>query len=111
MIYKFRRIAKPKISRQKINNFIPFIDRYFIKKSIASKDDKKAVVKPNIKGIKLDVVNSSKEEINSTIAARVIAGIPKIKENFAASFLFQPVKSAVEIVTPDRETPGKIANA
>ena len=49
--------------------------------------------------------------MNSTIAAKVMAGMPKIKENFAASFLFHPVKSAVEIVTPDLETPGKIANA
>ena len=49
--------------------------------------------------------------MNSTIAAKVMAGRPKIKENFAASFLFHPVKSAVEIVTPDLETPGKIANA
>ena len=43
--------------------------------------------------------------------ANVIAGIPKRKENFAASFLSHPDKSAIEIVTPDLETPGKIANA
>ena len=52
-----------------------------------------------------------KEEINSTIAAREIAGMPKIKENFAASLLSQPDIKAVEIVTPDLETPGKMANA
>jgi len=52
-----------------------------------------------------------KEEINSTIAAREIAGIPKRKENFAASPLSHPDIKALEIVTPDLETPGKIANA
>tara|TARA_B100000886_G_C20144872_1_gene375522 strand:+ start:389 stop:574 length:186 start_codon:yes stop_codon:yes gene_type:complete len=55
--------------------------------------------------------NSLKEKINSTIAAREIAGIPKRKENFAASPLSQPVIKAVEIVTPDLEKPGIIANA
>ena len=49
--------------------------------------------------------------MNSTIAAREIAGKPKRKENFAASVLFQPDSIAVEIVTPDLDTPGKIANA
>ena len=49
--------------------------------------------------------------MNSTIAAKDIAGIPKINENFAASFFFHPDKGAVEIVTPDLETPGKIAKA
>ena len=52
-----------------------------------------------------------KEEINSTIAASVIAGIPKRKENFAASPLSHPEIKALEIVTPDLETPGKMANA
>ena len=47
----------------------------------------------------------------STIEARKIAGIPIKKENFAASALFHPDNSAVEIVTPDLEKPGKIANA
>ena len=54
---------------------------------------------------------SLKEEINSTIAAREIAGIPKRKENLAASPLSHPDIRALEIVTPDLETPGKIANA
>ena len=55
--------------------------------------------------------NSLKEKINSTIAAREIAGIPKRKENFAASPLSHPDIKALEIVTPDLETPGKMANA
>ena len=49
--------------------------------------------------------------MNSTIAAREIAGIPNRKENFAASLLSQPVIRAVEIVIPDLEKPGTIANA
>ena len=51
------------------------------------------------------------ENMNSTIAANEIAGIPKRKENLAASLLSHPDRSAVEIVTPDLETPGIIANA
>ncbi len=49
--------------------------------------------------------------MNSTIAAIEIAGMPKRKENLAASALPQPEIKAVEIVTPDLETPGTIANA
>jgi len=49
--------------------------------------------------------------MNSTIAAREIAGMPKRKEYFAASPLSQPDVRAVEIVTPDLETPGKMAKA
>ena len=49
--------------------------------------------------------------MNSTIAATEMAGIPKRKENFAASFLSHPVIRAVEIVIPDLDTPGIIANA
>ena len=49
--------------------------------------------------------------MNSIIAAIEIAGIPKRKENFAASTLFHPDTKAVEIVMPDLETPGKIAKA
>ena len=37
--------------------------------------------------------------------------MPKRKENFAASLRSQPDTRAVEIVTPDLETPGKIAKA
>ena len=69
------------------------------------------VISPTIKGGKLNDEYLSKVEINSTIAAKEMAGMPKRKENFAASSLSQPDTSAVEIVTPDLETPGKIANA
>ena len=94
-----------------INIFNPFDEKYFNKKSIASKEDKNAVIRPTIRGGKPNEKNSSKEEINSTIAAREIAGIPKRKENFAASLLSHPDNKALEIVIPDLETPGKIANA
>ena len=40
-----------------------------------------------------------------------MAGIPKINENFAASLRLQPDARQVEMVTPDLETPGKIAKA
>ena len=66
---------------------------------------------PTKRGKNLNVVNSFKEKRNSTIAASDIAGIPKRKEYFAASLLFQPIKSELEIVIPDLETPGIIANA
>ena len=49
--------------------------------------------------------------MNSTIPEREIAGIPKRKENFAASPLSHPEIRAVEIVMPDLEMPGKIAKA
>ena len=45
----------------------------------------------------------------STKAANDIAGIPSKKENFAASTLSQPSKSAIVMVIPDLETPGIIA--
>ncbi len=48
--------------------------------------------------------------MSSTKAAKEMAGIPKIKENLAASPLSQPETKAVEMVTPDLETPGKMAN-
>ena len=69
------------------------------------------VIRPKIRGKKLNELNSLKEEINSTIAAIEIAGMPKRKENLAASLLSQPDTKAVEIVTPDLETPGIIARA
>ena len=78
---------------------------------MANKEDIKVVIRPTIKGKKLNVENAFKEDINSTIAAREIAGMPKRNENFAASPLSQPKTRAVEIVTPDLETPGKIAKA
>ena len=68
-------------------------------------------MRPTIRGINLKEEISLKEEINSTIAAIEIAGIPKRKENLAESALSHPDIKAVEIVTPDLETPGMIANA
>ena len=94
-----------------IKIFNPFEEIYFIKKSIANKEDKNVVDRPRKRGGKPNEKKSLKEEINSTIAARKIAGIPKRKENLAASPLSQPNIKALEIVTPDLETPGKIANA
>ena len=78
---------------------------------IANNEDTNVVARPTISGGKLKVENLFKDERNSTTAAREIAGIPKIKENFAASPLTQPDTKAVEIVTPDLDTPGKIAKA
>ena len=109
--YKFKRITTPKITRQIINIFNPWEEKYFNKKSIANKDDKNVVIRPTQRGRKPNEKKSLKEEINSTIAAREIAGIPRRKENFAASPLSHPDIRALEIVTPDLETPGKIANA
>ena len=94
-----------------INIFNPFDEKYFNKKSIANREDKNVVVRPTRRGKKPNAKKSLKEEINSTIAAREIAGIPKRKENFAASPLSHPAIKALERVIPDLETPGKIANA
>ena len=94
-----------------INIFNPFDEKYFNKKSIANKEDKNVVTRPTKRGRKPNEKNSLKEEINSTIAAREIAGIPKRKENLAASPISQPDIRALEIVTPDLETPGIIAKA
>ena len=94
-----------------INIFNPFEEKYFNKKSIANNEETNVVVSPKTRGKKLNEENLSKEEMNSTIAAIEIAGMPKIKENLAASTLSQPVTKAVEIVMPDLEMPGKIANA
>ena len=89
----------------------PLEDTYFIKKSIANKEVKKVVINPNNKGRNGNVENWFIELKNSTTAANEIAGIPIKKENLAASFLSQPNKSAIEIVAPDRDTPGIIAKA
>ena len=86
-------------------------EKYFNKKSIANKDDKNVVMRPTKRGRKPNEKKSLNEEINSTIAAREIAGIPKRKENFAASALSHPDIKALDIVIPDLETPGKMANA
>ena len=48
---------------------------------------------------------------NSTKAANEIEGIPRRKENLTASFLSHPENSAIEIVAPERDTPGIIAKA
>ena len=94
-----------------MNNFKPFEEKYFNKNSIANNEDKNDVVSPAIRGKKPIKENSLKEKKNSLIAAIEIAGIPNIKENFAASTLSQPDTKAVEIVIPDLETPGNIAKA
>ena len=94
-----------------INIFNPFDEKYFKKKLIANKEDTNVVTRPTKRGKNPKDEKSLKEEINSTIAAREIAGIPKRKENFAASPLSHPDIKALEMVTPDLETPGKIANA
>ena len=107
--YKFRSMTKPNTTLQIINNFKPFEEKYFNKKSIANKEDKNAVTRPTIRGGNFSNEKSLKKEINSTTAAKEIAGIPKRKDNFTASFLSHPVIRAVEIVTPDLETPGKMA--
>ena len=86
-------------------------EKYFNNKSIANNDDKNVVIIPTKRGRNPNEKKSLKEEINSTIAVREIAGSPKRKENFAASPLSHPVIRALEIVIPDLETPGKIANA
>ena len=94
-----------------INILKPCVEKYLNKKLIANREDKNVVIRQTISWDKLVELNSFKEEINSAIAAREIAGIPKRKENLAASVLSQPEISAVEIVTPDLETPGKTAKA
>ena len=94
-----------------INIFSPFDEKYFNKKSIANKEVNNVVIRPTKRGKKPNEKKSLNEEINSTIAAIEIAGIPRRKENFAASALSHPDIKALEIVTPDLETPGKIANA
>ena len=78
---------------------------------IANNEEINVVVRPTTRGKKLNEENSLKEEKNSTIAAIDIAGMPKRKENLAASPLSQPDTRAVEILIPDLETPGKIAKA
>ena len=69
------------------------------------------MVRATIRGKNPNEEDSLKEDMNSTIAARDIAGIPNRKENLAASPLSQPEIRAVERVIPDLETPGKIAKA
>ena len=94
-----------------INIFKPFEEKNFNKKSIAINEDKNVVKRPTKKGREPNEKISLNEEINSTIAAREIAGIPNRKENLAASLLSHPDIRAKEIVIPDLETPGIMANA
>ena len=81
-----------------VNIFNPYEEKYFNKKSIASKEVKNVVISPTKRGRKPKEKKSLREEINSTMAAREIAGIPKRKENFAASPLSHPDIRALEIV-------------
>ena len=69
------------------------------------------VKRPTINGKKPNEFNSLKEKMNSIIAAKEMAGMPRRNENLAASSLLQPDTRAVEIVMPDLEKPGKIAKA
>ena len=59
--YKFRRIATLNITRQIINNFNPFEEKYFNKNSIAINEDTNVVASPKTRGKKLNEEKSSKE--------------------------------------------------
>ena len=89
----------------------PLEDIYLIKKLIANKEEKKVLLNPRKRGRNGNTVNLFIELKNSTKATNEIAGMPSRKENLAASFLSQPVNSAIEMVAPDRDTPGIIAKA
>ena len=78
---------------------------------MANKEEKKVVINPTKRGRNGNVGSSFIALKNSTKAAKEIAGIPRRNENLAASFLFHPDKRAIEIVAPERDTPGKIAKA
>ena len=78
---------------------------------IANNEEINVEISPTITGVKFNEENSLNEVINSTMPAIEIEGMPKRKENFAASLLSHPNNSAVEIVIPDLETPGNIAKA
>ena len=89
----------------------PLEDIYFIKNSIANNEKMKVVNNPTKRGRKGKVENWFIELKNSTKATNEIEGIPSKKENLAASFLSQPDIRAIEIVEPERDTPGIIAKA
>ena len=78
---------------------------------MANKEEKKVVINPTKRGRNGNVENWFTALKNSTKDANEIAGIPRRNENLAASFLFHPDKRAIEIVAPERDTPGKIAKA
>ena len=67
------------------------------------------MINPTIRGKKGNVENSFIELKNSTKATNVIEGMPRRKENVAASSLSQPNNNAKEIVAPDLDIPGIIA--
>lgn len=105
-----KRINIPKINRYKINNFRPLYDMYLTNKLIDINEDKNVVNNPTNKGKKGNDFKEFTELINSTKATKVIAGIPRRNEYLAASFLSHPESIAIEIVAPERDTPGIIAN-
>ena len=77
-------------------------------KNRPNNEDTKVVIRPAIRGKKLNEENSfRKNELNQCGERNFWHS--KRKENFAASALSQPDSRAVEIVIPDLETPGKIA--
>ena len=78
---------------------------------MANRDEKKAVINPAKRGRNGNTENWFTALKNSTKAANEIEGIPRRNENLAASFLFHPDIRAIEIVAPERDTPGKIARA
>ena len=78
---------------------------------MANREEKKAVINPAKRGRNGNAENWFTALKNSTKAAKEIEGIPRRNENLAASFLFHPDKRAIEIVAPERDTPGTIAKA
>ena len=78
---------------------------------MANKEEKKVVINPTKRGRNGNVENWLTALKNSTKAANKIAGIPRRKEYLAASFLFHPDIRAIDMVDPERDTPGKIAKA
>ena len=78
---------------------------------MANREEKNVVINPAKRGRNGNVENWFSELKNSTKAANEIEGIPRRNENLAASLLFHPDKRAIEIVAPERDTPGTIAKA
>ena len=78
---------------------------------MANRDEKKAEINPAKRGSNGNAENWFTVLKNSTNAAKEIEGIPRRNENLAASFLLHPDKRAIEIVAPERDTPGIIAKA
>ena len=78
---------------------------------MANREEKKVVINPTKRGRNGNVENWFNALINWTKAANEIAGILRRNENLAASFLSHPANSAMEIVAPERETPGIMAKA